>query len=420
MEQLNTNPRFASWRLIRAVAMNAVACLAAAAGAQTEPISRDEAITRALAAAELMAGLDRGFTNFYSYRDRSRVDGGYNPEDKWYELGLGTFSATVNHDGRLRFFGVGKDWADEKRRKADPSPRISLDEAKRICTQLYHLSDDRFPLKFTEVNEWDEGFRLWAQPDVGPIPLWMTGECIFEVSRHRGLVFSAYMGYAPDLRHKDHPTVPREDARLAAFDAYARHKPFARARAWRTDLILHPPRFFPPREFTPELFELGLANIAIPMYVTFFGDETAHVRERGTYSRFQYVYVDARDGRAIAIMDGDTGALSSYIGTATDASAPLESWLWAKTAGTAQELAASFVPIAAPASPFEGKSVCFLSGDRFVSGHYEPRSRTLRVGEGAGAKWFRVFGPFSAALRKAAGVQVAPFGTVGAEPPGKR
>ncbi|MGE3126150.1 MAG: hypothetical protein AB7F50_05990 [Fimbriimonadaceae bacterium] len=371
-------------------------------------------IVRFEAAVRLMEDLDRGFTPFY--RTGRHAIRGYDApvaiQRGSYGLGSGICSGSLeSRTHRLLEFACRENLDVQKLREADPSPRISLEEAKRICTQLYHISDDRFPLKFTSIQEWAEGFELRAQPDVGPRMLWQQGECIFEIDRHRGVVVSAYMGYSPVLRYADAPVVDAAVARAAAIDAYLRYRPFAWTEVKGTGLGLAAPRFFKPREFTDELMELGLANIAIPIYITFFCEPSTYLPYYKAYGSSMFVYVDGRTGRAIAIRDNSGGILSLDV-PADRPSPPLDQWFFVSfldSKGTT--IAGNFTLIKPPTRyEFEGRAVWFRNGDEWVVGDYDGFQQVLKVGDGATARWYKVSGPVTDALRKAKAPSGSRFG----------
>lgn len=380
-----------------------ILALACAAYSQGDP-SKLQGIVRLEAAVRLMQGLDNGFTNFYLEGNMARR--GYDvplPElADSYGIQTGICGSTLDaKTHRMRTFSCSTNPGVKKRREADPSPRISLEEAQRICTELYHISDDRYPLKFTEVKEYDEEFQMWAQPDVGPLMLWQQGECVFTVSRHRGVVTQAYMGYAPDLRFADAPVVDEAVAHAAAIDAYFRYKPFAWTEVKRTGLGLAAPRFFKPREFTDELMELGLANIAIPVYITYFCDPSTYQPYYKRYTSSQFVYVDGRTGRAIAITDHSGGAFS-VLETPDRNAAPLDQWDSVEVVGSRAGVVGALFKLAKEPRRFEfvGESVLLRHGEEWVEASYDRFQQVLRVGDGPRLRWYKVGGPAIEALKQ--------------------
>lgn len=357
---------------------------------------------RFVAAIQLMEGLNRGFTPFLGtqFGNRRGFDGPIQRDT--YSLSIAVSSAIFDSKShRMRHFGCGENVDVKPRREASLEPRITLDEAKRICTELYHINDDRFPLKFTEVHESRDRFNMWAQPDVGPRMLWQQGECIFEVSRHRGVVVSAYLGYAPELRFADAPVVEVSVARAAAIDAYLRYKPFAWTEFKGTGLGLAAPRFFRPREFTDELMELGLANIAIPIYITYFFDPSSYLPAHRVHALSQFVYVDGRTGRAIAISDSSGGLFTMNL-PAERPAPPIADWTTVQDpTGSGPPTSVTLRPsVPHPRFEFAGRPVTVRNGDTLVSGEYDGFLRLFRVRHGGGTRWYSVSGPGALALRR--------------------
>lgn len=78
-------------------------------------------------------------------------------------------------------------------RRDIPSPGLSLNAAKQACKDLYRISDDRYALRITGVNEAFGRFTVHGQLDVGLRELWHLAECVFEADRTPSQILVASM-----------------------------------------------------------------------------------------------------------------------------------------------------------------------------------------------------------------------------------
>jgi hypothetical protein len=153
-------------------------------------------------------------------------------------------------------------------------------------------------------------------------------------------------------------------------------------------------------EFAPPFAQVSAGTpvrIRCAMAGPSIGDTDSYVGSYGSHSRFQFVYVDARTGRAIAIFDGSGGPLGLL--TPKDVSPDISAWTSARPAGAPDAHAVRFLPLEGRGAwEFQGEPVLFQHGDDFVYGLYDSWSRILKVERKAGAEWFRVDGEFGEKL----------------------
>lgn len=358
----------------------------------------DLAIERTRQAVRLMRSLDRGFTDLSHIDRQESVRQGDEPAKGLTWVTAGPVTASVEtRTGRITTFKVMLYQEDLDKRRADPSPRLTLEQAQAVCRDLYRISDDRWPLAFTSYSESESAFELWAKPHVGPIPLWDARESVFEIDRHRGLVRWAEMGYAPDLSRANAATVAPEVARRSALAAYARHRPYVRGTVRGPLLALAVPEFEGTSEASAEHIALAEAGQAIPVLVTFVGDQEAFVDRLQSWARFQYVFVDARDGSVIAIRR-EVAPSMNYDRLDGTAAKGLAGWTLARLPGDASDLAVSLKARSPARFLFAGSRVQFVSGDETVSGDYDRFLRVLRVRLASGEEWYDVSGSFAERL----------------------
>lgn len=190
-----------------------------------------------------------------------------------------------------------------------------------------------------------------------------------------------------------------------------RYQPFGWTEVRETGLGLAVPRAEPPCELTDEHLELARDDIAIPIYITSFVRFWKIADLQGSYIRAHFVYVDARNGRGIAIGNNYESRFSMY--TSLMVSVRLAKWdsvrVWGSESGVVGSI---FTRLDEPPKfEFDGRLVLLQYNDEWLLGSYDRFLHVLRTENDGEPGWFRVSGDVLVPLKKAHFLPGPPFGS---------
>ena len=108
----------------------------------------------------------------------------------------------------------------------------------------------------------------------------------------------------PELYGSALPKITKEQAIASALSALTRFKRYDQYLVSDAGIALQVPAFFPgPKDLTEELRGIARAKKAIPVYIVRISRGESWSEEKGAYTDLDFVYVDGRDGRSMAIAE---------------------------------------------------------------------------------------------------------------------
>lgn len=222
----------------------------------------------------------------------------------WLTFGNRVSANLNSSDFRLKSLNLTPDDAQMLARDARRGEGISRQEAEVAFHEYWEILFPGVKVNFSSVTKSENEWSFQGEPDLGNKKFLSECDFMIIIDSDKGQYKHGYF-LVPDLSLADSPTVTLDQGQQSALDAYSRYQPFAHGRIRITWEALGIPGFMEPHEMTEEHGALARAKKAIPMIATHIEDADAIDPKTGKCLQWQTIYVDARDGHAIAI-DADS------------------------------------------------------------------------------------------------------------------
>jgi|GEM_PF-4159569 len=253
------------------------------------------------AVTSLVISHDGGLTNFASAYEKNRLKVTVDDNGKLNIKAGSRVHAIFAPNGQMRMISTLVTIGEHSPPAKEFWQGISEETAVEIAKDIYSLLDDRVTLNIHRVEDMGWKWQISAFPQTEPWPLGEGHECIFDIAKHRGQLLVAYLNYAPDLSAAQGGVMEERALKTSALDAYTRWEPFEHAEIRGSKIALGIPYFGAPMEITDEHVALAKAKKVIPLYQLMVANADSTDPKTGKFSEWQVVYVDARNGKAVAI-----------------------------------------------------------------------------------------------------------------------